>query len=131
MSCVGGLDEVVDVDVCGEVDFEVHGDAAVVGLAGVLDVQVSQRDFDDVGEDLVRSGVAGSAQAEFAAVKRAALDCWGKRGEACWREGGEGVGLVEVFVSYGDAAGGLCSLGGGVEEVVHCLVFGLEGLLVL
>ena len=34
----GRLDELSGVDVGGEVDFEVHGDAAVVWFTGVLDV---------------------------------------------------------------------------------------------
>ena len=119
------LDEFRDVDVGREVDFEVHGDAAVVGVAWVLDVQVAERHFDNVRDDLVGLGVSRSAQAEFAAYGPL---LHGRRegGKACWGEGGEGVGLVEVFVQNRNAAGNLGGLGCGVEELVHGFVFGLE-----
>jgi hypothetical protein len=46
--------------------------------------------------------------------------------EALLGEGGEGVGLEEMFVIDGDAAWMMRGLCGGVEEVVHGSVSGLH-----
>lgn len=120
------LDELVDVHVGGEIDFKVHGDAAVVGVLWVLDVHIREGHFDDVGEDLACFAVSGSAQAEFAALRASAYGL-GEGVEALLGEGGECVGLEEVFVVDGYAAWVTRSLRGVVEEVVHGFVAGLGG----
>jgi hypothetical protein len=124
------LDEVGDVHVGGEIDFEVHGDAAVVGLFRVLDVHVGEGHFDDVREDLAGSAVSGSAEAEFSALRPSSHGLW-EGVEALLGEGGEGVGLEEMFVVDGYAAWMARGLCGGVEELVHGFVAGLENLLAM
>lgn len=119
------LDEIGDVHVSGEVDFEIHGDAAVVGLLWVLDVHVGEGHFDDVRENLAGSAVSGSAEAEFSALRAPAHGFW-EGVEALLGEGGEGVGLEEMFVVNGYAAGVARSLCGSVEELVHGFVSGLD-----
>ena len=119
------FDELRDVDIGREVDFEVHGDAAVVGVAWVLDVKVAEGHFDDVCDDLVGFGVSRGTQAKLTAYGTL-LNRGREGGEACWGEGGEGVGLVEVFVDDRDTASNLGGLVCGVEELVHGFVFGLE-----
>jgi hypothetical protein len=87
-------------------------------------VQVRERDFDDVGEDLTCFAISGSAEAKFSALRASSHGLW-EGVEAVWGEGGEGVDLEEMFIVDGDAAWVVRSLSGGVEEVVHGSVSGL------
>lgn len=81
--------------------------------------------FDDVGEDLACLAVPGSAEAEFSALRTSSHGLW-EGVEALLGEGGEGVGLEEMFIIDGDAAWVMRSLCGGVEEVVHGSVSRLD-----
>ena len=78
-----------------------------------------------MGEDLACFAISGSAEAELSALGASSHGLW-EGVEALLGEGGEGVGLEEMFVIDGDAAWVVRSLCGGVEEVVHSSVSGLD-----
>ena len=78
-----------------------------------------------MGEDLACFAVSGSAKTELSALRASSHGLW-EGMEALLGEGGEGVGLEEMFVVDGDTAWVMRSLCGGVEEIVHGSVSGLD-----